>query len=104
MITYINTIFVCLFINNNVISFNLRIVPACACDSKTIMEESSRFILVDKCERAVMCKSSSKISSSSSGVRSCELKLIIIQLIESFICVPYRKRNAINSFKTNSFA
>lgn len=65
---------------------DLRIVPAWACDSKTIIEESSRLMLVDKCERAVMCKSSSKINSSSSGVRSCDLKkkknrLVIFKLI-----------------------
>lgn len=81
IVTYVYLGLLNCLINNNTIRLNLRIVPACACDSKTIMAESSRFILVDKCERAVMCKSSSKISSSSSGVLSCELKLIIIQLI-----------------------
>lgn len=50
-----------------------HMVPACACASNTIIEASSRLMLVDRCERAAICTSSSNTSSSSSGVRSCEL-------------------------------
>lgn len=50
-----------------------HMVPACAWASNTIIEASSRLMLVDRCERAAICTSSSNTSSSSSGVRSCEL-------------------------------
>lgn len=49
-------------------------VPACACDSKTIIDDNSRLILVDRWERAAICKSSSNTNSNSSGVRSWELQ------------------------------
>lgn len=52
----------------------LRIVPAFACASNTMMEASSRLIDVDKCERAAMWRSSSKTNSSSSCDRSCDLQ------------------------------
>ena len=63
-----------IFFNSLPISLDLRMVPACACDSKTIIDDNSRLMLVERCERAAICSSSSNTNSNSSGVRSCELR------------------------------
>ena len=49
---------------------NIQTVPALEWDSNIRTAESSLFTMVDRCDRAFMCKSSSYINFRSSMVRS----------------------------------
>lgn len=48
-------------------------VPACACDSNTMIDASSRLIDVDRWDNAGICNNSSNTNSNSSCVRSWDL-------------------------------
>lgn len=59
---------------NLYLAFNSQTVPACAWDSKTMIDASSRLIDVDRWDRAGMWSSSSNTNSNSSCVRSWDLE------------------------------